>query len=106
MTDRVRAHSLVGQRWRFPSCLFRIPFDHRIDTETGYGMAATIQENSIPRRTISDERSECFHGCTPQRTLALLAAFSKDPHEQGSRVQVTNDQLGCLVGPGSRVVEK
>jgi hypothetical protein len=33
--------------WYFCSCLFRLPFGHGIDTEMGYTMATTIQENSI-----------------------------------------------------------
>jgi hypothetical protein len=81
MADGVRAHLLVGQRWHFGSCLFRVPFDHGIDTETGYRMATAIQENSIRRRTIHDERSDGFHGCGPQGTLPLFAAFSDDPHK-------------------------
>jgi hypothetical protein len=45
MADGVRAHSLLG--WHFRSCVFRVPFDHVIDAETGCAMATTIQENSI-----------------------------------------------------------
>src|SRR5215472_1065881 len=106
MANGVRAHSLVGQRWHFCLCLFRVPFNHRMDTETRYGMTATIQENAIGRRTIRDEWSERFHSCSPQRALTLLTAFSDDPDEQSSRVQVPNHQLGCFASACSRVVEK
>jgi len=81
MANGVGAHSLVGQGWHFRLYLIRVPLHHRIDTETRYGMTATIQENSIRGRTIGDERSECFHGCAPQGTLSLLVALSDDPHK-------------------------
>ena len=81
MADSVRADSLVGQGRHLLPGLFRIPFDHGVNTETGYGIATAIQENSIVGRTVGNQRGQCIHGFLPQRALTLFLAFADNPHE-------------------------
>jgi hypothetical protein len=44
----------------FSLLAFHVAFYQGMNTETGYGMASTIQENSIARRAIRDERNKRF----------------------------------------------
>ena len=65
-----------------------------------------IEEDRPGRDPFADERGEFGDGGRPQRTEALLSAFSGDFGAGGVQIQVGNLHLGGLGSSGSGVVEE
>ena len=92
--------------------LSRIAFDHRIYSESGQRLPATVEEDMLGCVSTINERTQFVNHPRPEWTTAAFVSFATQNNGRriaagcNTEVEVADLHMGHLVGPSTGVVQK